>query len=93
MAGRFGVERTSDEIYDVLNRAAEQVPDDIDGLVCQPLFRGTRRQPDARGLFSGVTPSNFTRVISHARWFAASSKGSTRFTSRRGPRGRKHSRG
>ena len=56
----FGVERTSDEVYDVLNRAAEQVPDDIDGLVCQPLFRGTRRQPDARGLFSGVTPTNFT---------------------------------
>jgi sugar (pentulose or hexulose) kinase len=56
----FGVERSSDEIYDVLNRAAESLPDDNDGLVCKPLFRGTRRQPDARGEFLGVTPTNFT---------------------------------
>jgi sugar (pentulose or hexulose) kinase len=50
---------TSD-FYDRLNALAAAVPDDADGLVCEPFFRGTRRRPDARGMFRGVDESNFT---------------------------------
>jgi sugar (pentulose or hexulose) kinase len=50
---------TSD-LYERLNALAAAVPDDADGLVCEPFFRGTRRRPDARGMFRGVDESNFT---------------------------------
>lgn len=56
----FGIEKSSDYIYAKLNELAAQVPDDAGGLVCEPLFRGTRRQPTARGEFSGVTFDNFS---------------------------------
>src|SRR5262249_15581802 len=39
---------------------AETVPDAADGLVCEPLFRGTRWKPAARGEFRGVTFDNFS---------------------------------
>jgi sugar (pentulose or hexulose) kinase len=50
---------TSD-LYKRLNELAAAVPEDADGLVCEPFFRGTRRRPDARGLFRGVDDRNFT---------------------------------
>lgn len=56
----FGVDRSSDDIYDVLNRLAASLPADNDGLACEPLFRGSRRAPRATGTFTGVTPANFT---------------------------------
>lgn len=56
----FGVVRPSDEIYTRLNELAAAVPDSIEGLQCEPVFRGTRRQPTARGTFTGVTFENFT---------------------------------
>lgn len=56
----FGVERSSDEIYARLNALAEELPETDDGLVCEPLFRGTRWKPAARGEFRGVTFDNFS---------------------------------
>jgi sugar (pentulose or hexulose) kinase len=56
----FGLDRTSDDVYEVLNRLAATLPPDNDGLACEPLFRGTRRAPRATGTFTGVTPTNFT---------------------------------
>jgi sugar (pentulose or hexulose) kinase len=55
----FGVERSADEIYSRMNELAanvseEQVP------ICDPLFRGSRWKPAARGEFHGVTFDNFS---------------------------------
>jgi len=50
---------TSD-LYERLNALALAVPEDADGLICEPFFRGTRRRPDARGLFRGIDERNFT---------------------------------
>ena len=56
----FGVERSGDEIYARINELAEAVPETADGLACEPLFRGTRWKPAARGEFRGVTFDNFS---------------------------------
>ena len=56
----FGMTLGSDEIYDRLNALAASRPAGNDGLQCAPLFRGTRRQPQARGTFAGVEFGNFT---------------------------------
>jgi sugar (pentulose or hexulose) kinase len=56
----FGVEPTTDEIYARMNELVDQLPEDDDGLVCEPLFRGTRWKPKARGEFHGVTFDNFS---------------------------------
>ena len=59
LISHYGRHPTSD-LYEHLNALAAVVPEDADGLVCEPFFRGTRRRPDARGLFRGVDESNFT---------------------------------
>ena len=56
----FGDEPPADQVYSRLAEAAAAVPPDADGLVCDPLFRGTRSQPLARGRFEGITVENFT---------------------------------
>ena len=56
----FGSQPTDDELFAALNRLAAAVPPGCDGLACEPFFRGTRRQPDRRGLFGGITETNFT---------------------------------
>ena len=56
----FGCEVSTDEIYRRMNELAVAIPAGNDGLVCQPLFRGTRRQPHARGELTGVGFDNFT---------------------------------
>jgi len=56
----FGVERSRDEIYAKMNELAEAVPENADGLTCEPLFRGSRWKPAARGDFRGVTFDNFS---------------------------------
>ena len=56
----FGFETSRDTIYDRLAGMAAAIPDDSGGLVCEPFFRGTRQQPDARGRFTGIDPHNFT---------------------------------
>ena len=56
----FGTPPSADAIYSQLADSAASVPPDADGLVCEPLFRGTRRQPTARGRLEGITFRNFT---------------------------------
>ena len=56
----FGVERSTDEIYARMNELAAALPEADDDLVCEPLFRGTRWKPAARGEFRGVTVENFS---------------------------------
>jgi sugar (pentulose or hexulose) kinase len=56
----FGAERSDDGVFDALNRLAAAVPPGCDGLRAEPFFRGTRREPDRRGMFSGVSTDNFS---------------------------------
>lgn len=52
---------TGDEdLYAVMNRLAGQIPPGSDGLICEPLFTGTRREPDRRGIWRNVGATNFT---------------------------------
>jgi sugar (pentulose or hexulose) kinase len=52
---------TGDEdLYEVMNRLASDVVPGSDGLFCEPLFTGTRREPDRRGVWTGVGTSNFS---------------------------------
>ncbi|MGC1275090.1 MAG: FGGY family carbohydrate kinase [Planctomycetaceae bacterium] len=55
-----GVCRTDDELFDTVNRLADNIPPGCDGLRCEPYFRGTRREPERRGGFSGISTGNFT---------------------------------
>ncbi|OGG51320.1 MAG: hypothetical protein A3F84_02960 [Candidatus Handelsmanbacteria bacterium RIFCSPLOWO2_12_FULL_64_10] len=49
-----------EDLYDAMNRLAAAVPPGCEGLRCEPLFTGTRREPDRRGVWSGVGAANFT---------------------------------
>lgn len=49
-----------EDLYEAMNRLAEQVEPGSDGLVCEPLFTGTRREPNRRGVWSGVGTANFS---------------------------------
>jgi sugar (pentulose or hexulose) kinase len=56
----FGIDRSTDEIYARMNDLVGELREPDDGLVCEPLFRGTRWKPSARGEFRGVTFDNFS---------------------------------
>ncbi|MBI3864509.1 MAG: hypothetical protein HY290_21715, partial [Planctomycetia bacterium] len=56
----FGIERSTDKIYARLNELAEGIDEVDDSLVCDPLFRGSRWKPAARGEFRGVEFDNFS---------------------------------
>ena len=47
-------------IYEAMNQLAASVPRGSDGLRCQPLFTGTRQDPDLRASWSGISARNFT---------------------------------
>ena len=49
-----------EDLYEAMNQLAADVPKGSDGLICEPLFTGTRREPDRRGIWSGVGTSNFS---------------------------------
>ena len=52
---------TGDEdLYEMMNRLAAAAAPGAEGLRCEPLFTGTRKDPDRRGLWEGVGTSNFT---------------------------------
>lgn len=52
---------TGDEdLYEAMNRLAADVVPGSDGLLCEPLFTGTRREPDRRGVWAGVGTANFS---------------------------------
>jgi len=58
----FGVEvdQNSIDVYSILNQLADSVPEKSDGLRCEPIFSGSRQQPDRRGIWSGISETNFT---------------------------------
>ena len=56
----FGLTVSSEEIYARLEELAHLVPAHVDGLNCQPVFRGTRQQPEIRASFGGIGVENFT---------------------------------
>jgi sugar (pentulose or hexulose) kinase len=43
-----------------MDELADAVPPGADGLRCEPLFTGTRREPARRGLFEGIGVDNFS---------------------------------
>jgi sugar (pentulose or hexulose) kinase len=47
-------------LYDRMSRLAATVPTGAGGLCCAPFFTGSRAQPALRGLWAGVSPTNFT---------------------------------
>ena len=52
---------TGDEdLYEAMNRLAIDVASGSDGLICEPLFTGTRREPNRRGVWTGVGTANFS---------------------------------
>jgi sugar (pentulose or hexulose) kinase len=55
----FGIERSAEDIYARMNELAASLPEE-QNLVCEPLFRGSRWRPAARGEFHGVTFDNFS---------------------------------
>jgi sedoheptulokinase len=48
------------EIYERLNRLAATIPPGSDGLRCEPIFTGSRREPSRRGVWTGMSETNFT---------------------------------
>ena len=55
----FGVSDVPD-LYERLNALASDVPPGSDGLHCEPIFTGSRREPNRRGVWSGISETNFT---------------------------------
>ncbi|OAI46285.1 hypothetical protein AYO44_11650 [Planctomycetaceae bacterium SCGC AG-212-F19] len=49
-----------ESIYPVMNQLAALVPRGAQGLRCEPFFTGSRRQPDLRATFTGLSADNFT---------------------------------
>lgn len=47
-------------LFEAMNRLAASVPAGADGLRCEPLFTGTRSQPELRASFAGISAENFT---------------------------------
>jgi sugar (pentulose or hexulose) kinase len=54
-----GIENAS-AVYAAMNRLAATVPSGAAGLCCEPFFTGTRAEPARRGMFSGISPQNFS---------------------------------
>ncbi|MBI2939645.1 MAG: hypothetical protein HYY04_04335 [Chloroflexi bacterium] len=63
----FGA-RGDEDLYDAMTALAAAVPPGADGLCCEPLFTGSRRDPSRRGAFAGVgvanaTPGHLARAV------------------------------
>jgi len=50
---------SDEDLYERMTALASEAPRGADGLRCVPLFAGTRREPDARAMFTGLSASNF----------------------------------
>jgi sugar (pentulose or hexulose) kinase len=48
------------QLYDRLTELAEHVPPGADGLRCEPIFAGTRREPGRRARWEGMSEASFT---------------------------------
>lgn len=55
----FGVKDTPD-LFDRLNALAAQTVAGSDGLRCEPVFTGSLKEPDRRGVWQGISDANFT---------------------------------
>jgi len=55
----FGA-KTTGELYQTMTRLASKVPSGSDGLICEPLFAGTRWDSSRRAAWLGVNEMNFT---------------------------------
>lgn len=62
--GRTGMEfygaQGEEDVYEHMTHLAKEVPPGADGLKCEPLFTGTRLDPDRRASFVGISQTNFT---------------------------------
>ena len=58
-ASVFGIDDTPN-LYSDLNRLASEVAAGSDGLRCEPIFSGSRREPDRRGIWEGISTTNLT---------------------------------
>jgi sugar (pentulose or hexulose) kinase len=59
--GRAFFEAKQDgELYDKMTCLASEVPSGSDGLRCEPLFTGTRLNPNSRAIWRGMGESNFS---------------------------------
>lgn len=47
-------------LYAAMNEMAATVPPGSDGLICDPVFAGTRLDSSRRGMITGLSPQNFT---------------------------------
>lgn len=56
----FDVVLPDEVIYERLEMLMRGAAEDAEGLECSPYFRGTRREPQRRGEFRGVSAENFT---------------------------------
>jgi len=48
------------DLYEKLNQLAAEVPPGAEGLRCEPLFTGSRHEPDRRAVWRGMSEENFT---------------------------------
>ncbi|MDQ1256158.1 MAG: hypothetical protein QG656_754, partial [Candidatus Hydrogenedentes bacterium] len=55
----LGVE-VRESVYEAMNALALSVADGADGLGCEPLFAGSRENPELRGTLTGMSTENFT---------------------------------
>jgi sugar (pentulose or hexulose) kinase len=55
----FGLKELPD-VYDRMNELAARISSGSDGLVCEPVFTGSLKEPERRGLWSGVSDANLT---------------------------------
>jgi sedoheptulokinase len=55
----FGLNVTEDEVWDRL-QASVSPQQSSSALVCEPFFRGTRYEPERRGVLKGISPDNLT---------------------------------
>jgi sugar (pentulose or hexulose) kinase len=57
---RFFGARGDEALYEEMTELAAAVPFGADGLRCEPLFSGTRLNPDRRASMEGMSTANFT---------------------------------
>jgi sugar (pentulose or hexulose) kinase len=55
----FGVILSEDTVWDRL-QASVSPQQNSSALVCEPFFRGTRYEPERRGVLTGISPDNLT---------------------------------
>jgi len=55
----FGVTLSEQAVWERVQSLADQQHNSSE-LVCEPFFRGTRYEPDRRGILSGIDPDNLT---------------------------------